>query len=196
MDQKVRISFTLPAELMVHYAMMQARIKKRECMEWERFANAVAEHLEGTQTSETSEPAQSYQVEPEDPLPNELPTLMEPETPEPEAIQADITCAQTTACKVEPEDPLPNELPTLMEPAPATDNISENGKRTVVRWTAEEDEYLLELLERFDNDFARVAREMKTRNARQCKSRWELLNRPADENGKKKRGGAKDTTQE
>lgn len=182
MDQKVRISFTLPAELMVHYAMMQARIKKRECMEWERFANAVAEHIEGTQSSESSEPAQSYQVE--------------PETPEPEAIQADITCTQTTACKVETEDPLPDELPTLMEPAPATDNISENGKRTVVRWTQEEDEYLRELLERFDNDFAKVAREMKTRNARQCKSRWELLNRPADENGKKKRGGAKETTQE
>jgi hypothetical protein len=182
MDQKVRISFTLPAELMVHYAIMQARIKKREWMEWERFANAVAEHLEGTQSSETSEPAQTYQVDPESPIA--------------ETIQADITCTQTTACKVETDEPLPNELPTLMEPAPATDNTSENGKRTVVRWTQEEDEYLRELLERFDNDFAKVAREMKTRNARQCKSRWELLNRPADENGKKKRCVSKDTTQE
>lgn len=178
----MRVVFNLPSELMAQYAMMQARIKKRQAIEWERFSKFVSEHYEPSEDTDEI-PMDDCEPEPEQ-------SMAEPIEQEEFAI----------GCKVETEEPAADELPPLVmeqpvvvEELPAlvettiTENGSESGKRTVVRWSADEDEYLRELMKRFDNDFAMVAREMKTRNNRQCKSRWELLNRPADETGKKKR---------
>lgn len=196
MDPQMRVVFNLPSELMAQYAMMQARIKKRQAIEWERFSNYVREHFEPSEDTdeipmddcepepeqsmaepiEQEEPAIVCKVETEEPAADELPPLV---MEQPVVVEQPIGTDNLPPLVVE-------ELPTLVETT-TTENGSESGKRTVVRWSADEDEYLRELMKRFDNDFAMVAREMKTRNNRQCKSRWELLNRPADETGKKKR---------
>lgn len=224
MEHQMRFTFRLPPQLMVDYAQMQARIKKREATEWERFATAVAEYYsEKSSDVEDSSEQVEQQVE-------GVASEVVIETPAPvEENTADMVCRMGTECKItvsEPKAEVPSrkttpvkvkevETPasladaqrqpaesqrqqeTPVENPPTTnadDNVSESGKRTVVRWSHDEDEYLRELMVRFDNDFAKVAKEMKTRNARQCKSRWELLNRPADETGKKKKG--KKTTEE
>lgn len=214
---------------MVDYAQMQARIKKREATEWERFATAVADYY-SEKTSDEEDIAEHVEQQAEG-----VATEVVVETPAPaQENTADMVCRMGTECKIKVSDPkveVPKaevssrkttpvkvkevETPasladaqrqpaesqrqqeTPVENPPTTnadDNVSESGKRTVVRWSHDEDEYLRELMVRFDNDFAKVAKEMKTRNARQCKSRWELLNRPADETGKKKKG--KKTTEE
>lgn len=208
MEHQMRFTFRLPPQLMVDYAQMQARIKKREAVEWERFATAVADYYsEKTSGEEDSADQVEQQAE-------GVATEVVVETAAPTVVNtADMVCKMGTECKIAVSDPkvevssrktTPVKIKTVEPPTDsqsqqettveqptttnADDNVSESGKRTVVRWTQDEDEYLRELMTRFDNDFAKVAKEMKTRNARQCKSRWELLNRPADESGKKKKG--------
>lgn len=180
MEHQMRVVFNLPAELMADYAMMQARIKKRQSIEWERFAKYVTAHYEPSEDMDEDEEKQA--AEPEQSLVHPV----ELEAPDVEPVVCTLGEDEPVFCKVESGEPTADELPPLVETTVA-DNGSESGKRTVVRWCQDEDEYLRELMKRFDNDFAMVAREMKTRNTRQCKSRWDLLNRPADETGKKKR---------
>lgn len=208
MEHQMRFTFRLPPQLMVDYAQMQARIKKREAVEWERFATAVADYY-SEKTSGEEDSAEQVEQQAEG-----VATEVVIETAAPTVVNtADMVCKMGEECKIavgsvvsdkvevaKPETTetttpppvveevkVPEEQPTHVA-TNADDNVSESGKRTVVRWTQDEDEYLRELMTRFDNDFAKVAKEMKTRNARQCKSRWELLNRPADESGKKKKG--------
>jgi hypothetical protein len=227
MEHHMRFTFRLPPQLMVDYAHMQARIKKREATEWERFANSVAEYF---QTSEDEKsPSEETIVEDENkgagvvadvvvsephvvPANVEAPqqeveVAIEKDEPKPEPVSYKLT---SSAKKVSTGKVKPVENDTIVleenthtnEEAPSQsvgqdDNVSESGKRVVVRWTTDEDEYLKELMIRFENDYSKVAKEMKTRNARQCKARWELLNRPVnEESGKKKRGGAKKNTEE
>jgi len=194
MENHMRFTFRLPPQLMVDYAQMQARIKKREATEWERFATAVAEYY-----SEKSEGENTEEVERQ---PEGVESEVVVETPAPEAENtAEMVCRMGEDCRITVSEPVVS-APEVSAQSEITntattnvdDNVSESGKRTVVRWTSDEDEYLRELMTRFENDFTKVAKEMKTRNARQCKSRWELLNRPADEVGKKKKG--KKTTEE
>lgn len=174
----ISLSFTfkLAPQLMYQYANMQSRIKKRECIEWEKFANSIAEFYEFNE-SEEEETTKETTVGNEETTATVV-IKMEESEPEEHPI---IVQEQLTVAKEHP----------ATENSEHKDDASESGnpeKRTVIRWTLEEDEYLRELMNRFDNDFARVAKEMKTRNARQCKTRWDLLNRPADE---KKRKGKK-----
>lgn len=226
MEHHMRFTFRLPPQLMVDYAHMQARIKKREAAEWERFANSVAEYFQASE-EETRE-TQDAEV-PNEPVGIVAETIVEKdsiviEKTEPASHVEPVSYKLTSTTKKESTGKVhPNEVveetkskkestgkvrPTEVEETKPKeeeslaqthdDNVSESGKRTVVRWTGDEDDYLKELMIRFDNDFAKVAKEMKTRNARQCKARWELLNRPVnEETGKKKRsGGAKKGAEE
>lgn len=223
MEHQMRFTFRLPPQLMVDYAQMQARIKKREATEWERFATAVAEYYsEKSSDVEDSSEQVEQQVEGvasevviETPAPVEENTSdmvcrmgkeckITVSEPKAEVSKTEVPSRKTTPVKVKEVEPPASLVDAERQPAEsqrqqetpvenppttnADDNVSESGKRTVVRWTQDEDEYLRELMVRFDNDFAKVAKEMKTRNVRQCKSRWELLNRPTDESGKKKKG--------